>query len=154
MVPERKPRQLHLEVAHPGGMAGAWPDRYKHEEELGPSIVEDLEAGLARLHHKIKGPKLQGQDADHWWQEFLTDKGYTQGYRAERLKEKFRLMKIRVGDAGLWDIVKKQGITYEEAETISTILREVYDPPIRDPDSSEGFTIYPSVASYLRDQKV
>ena len=150
---ERKPIQLPLEFAHRGGIVGMWPQRFEHEEELGPSITDYPERGIDDWHHKLKGPKLQRQDADHWWRGFLADKGYTHGYRTERLREKFRLMEVRLKDAGLWNIINNQGITHEEAETISTILREVYEPPIRDLDSSEGFTIYPSVASYFRDQK-
>jgi len=38
----------------------------------------------------------------------------------------------------------------EERQVILGILKD-YQPPIRDLDSSEGFTIYPSVASWLRD---
>jgi len=141
-------RQLHLEEAHPEGYRGAWPHLY--QKEFGKSPLDDPEEGLAIMHHKIKGEKLRKKDLDHWWRGKLREWGYTQANQKRRIEELHQQAARRLKDIGVWDIVLRRGFTLEEREIIHRILTD-YKPPIRDPDSSEGFTIYPDESSWRRD---
>lgn len=148
MSPEKKPRQLPLEAAHPGGMAGMWPQRYEHEEELGPSITYDPERGIGAWHHKRKGEEIREKDRRRQWQQQLTDWGYTQANKHKKIEELFKEAEQHLKNAGVWTLIEKASLTLKDRKRIHIILKS---PPIRDPDSSEGITFYPNEDSLWAD---
>ena len=110
----------------------------------------DPEAGIVKLHKKSSRNKIHIKDIQHWWDEQLKKGGVTQANKQKRIEEISFDLERRLKEAGAWHLIEKKGSTYEERQVILGILKD-YQPPIRDLDSSEGFTIYPSVASWLRD---
>ena len=150
MVPERKPRQLHLEVAHRGGMVGMWPQRYKHEEELGPSITNDPDRGIDNWHHKTKGAKIREKDFQHQWQQQLKEWGCTQANKHRRIEEMFEDARRFLKEKGVWSLIEKDFMTLEERVRVHIINQ---NPPIRDPYSSEGITFYPTGESMWADMQ-
>lgn len=141
-------RQLYLAEVHPGKVTGFF--REEHLLQRDEDFTLDPEEGLAIMHHKIKGEKLRKKDLDRWWKGKLKEWGYTQANQKRRIEELHQQAVRRLKDVGVWDIILRRDFTLEERETIHRILTD-YKPPIRDPDSSEGFTIYPDESSWRRD---
>lgn len=110
----------------------------------------DPEAGIVKLHKKTSRNKIHNKDIQHWWREKLKDWGYTQGNKQKRVEDISLDLERRLKAAGAWHLIEKKGSTHEDRQVILGVLKN-YQPPIRDLDSSDGFTIYPSEASWLRD---
>ena len=143
--------QLPLfEVAKTGGMVSAWPNFYEHYEGDAISLLEDPEAGLAILLHKLKGPRLRKKDFNHEWRQKLKALGVTDANKQKRVEEIFADIRQRLNAAGAGYLIEKESYTPEDKQLILGIIRE-FKSPIRDLDSTAGITIYPSEASWRMD---
>lgn len=153
MSPEREdeqsenPRQMSLEDAHPQGYRGVW--RSESLEELGEFITVDPEKDIARMHNPRKRDKIHKKDIDRMWREQLKAWGYTQANRRKRDELRMTQARKRLQETGVWHMISG-GLTPEVIEKIHEILAD-FRPPVRDLDSSEGITIYPSEAAWRRD---
>jgi hypothetical protein len=101
----------------------------------------------------IKRDKILGKEGLYYRQQLLKALGVTERAKTARMKEQWAHAIQRLTDAGVLDLLHPN-MTQEEERELITKLQQYdrdYRQPIRDLDSSEGFTIYPTVKSWYRD---
>ncbi len=109
------------------------------------------EKKIEQLHNRYKRTAIIRKDVDYQRKRRLRNLGVSAAKKREKLYPKIDKAIARLQLLGLWGFISKPGrLTYKEIEFIRKIIRE-YREPIRDLDSSEGFTIYPNLASWFVD---
>lgn len=143
------PRQMYLESAHPQGYDGMWQIQTQDRKDE-PFQFRDPERGINKMHYRKRLYKTH---------IIIQDLGYLKGqFRFWRMSEGEKRKKIEesmsksiqyLKKVGVWQILEGN-FSLEERILIHEIIAN-YKEPIKDPHSSEGFTIYPNEASWTRE---
>ena len=127
----------------------------ERENELTQLSLPLGEMKLNKLHsdmrNKRRRAKIIARDVEHERRERLKSFGATESAKRRRLHEKAQAHIEKLKLLGLWRFYEKKGeLNLKEIRFIGRIQRE-YTPPIVDPYSSDGFRIYPNLASWYVD---
>jgi len=141
--------QMHLEQAHPQGCSGYWNSPEADIRTALEGTALDPEKGINAMHDRYKRDKLLRQDTAYEWRQKLKRWGYTDANRRILLEENMKRAVKRLQEKGVWQLILR-GLTFQERETIHEIV-STSEEPIRDLDSSEGFTIYPNETTWIKD---
>lgn len=135
---QEPPRQMHLEQAHSQGYLGFW--------NMSSSV--DPEKGINAMHNRYKRGKLRRQDSAYMLRQ-LKQWGFSDADKRIRIEINMKKAVMRLQKKGVWPLVLGK-LTFQERDAIHEIVF-TGNEPIRDLDSSEGVTIYPTEGSWFQD---
>lgn len=157
---------MYLSEAHPGGYLGFTREPDDTETSLETFLAElrryvhDPEEGLARTHWLHNSRSISArleisrevrQSADKIARELFKAWGVlTPAQRFALVRERTPNEIAFLQLVGVWNQIQED-LTYEQIEAIRPILEQARAFR-KDPDSSEGFTIYPTDASLAHDK--
>lgn len=157
---------MFLSEAHPGGYLGFTRQQEDTETSLEAFLADlrrymhDPEEGLAWAHWlhnsrsisaRLEISKEVRQNADNIVRKLFKAWGVlTPAQRLALVRERTPSEIAFLQLVGVWDKIQED-LTYEQIEAIRPILEQARAFR-EDPDSSEGITIYPTVASWAQNQ--